>query len=131
MWWLSARDLRKSVTNPGRDHWIVQFSTYKPDEEPTRYTHGVPQVLRMLNSHITNSHELQLIRRLNRDRVPRAPGAEPVDTGEVDALVTQVRCGATQTVRMRTVWVPDQHSEACFASCTLRVAFLGKGADHS
>src|SRR5207248_6724222 len=57
------KDLLKSVTDPGRYHWMVLFSTNAPDAAPTGYTHGVRQVLPLLNSGITNSPELPLIRR--------------------------------------------------------------------
>ena len=70
------KDLVKSVENPGRVHWLVHFSTFAPDEAPTRYTHSVPQVLRMLNTHITNSHELPLIRRIHRDKIAREKAVE-------------------------------------------------------
>jgi hypothetical protein len=44
------RDLAKSVANPGRHFWLAAFNSQEAGEDATRYTHGVPQTLKMLNS---------------------------------------------------------------------------------
>ena len=70
------KDLVKSVENPGRTQWLVHFSTFGPDEAPTRYTHSVPQALRLMNGSYTNSPELPVIRRIHRDKLPRDRAVE-------------------------------------------------------
>jgi hypothetical protein len=50
------KDLVKSVSNPGRGFWIASFSSQEAGEDATRYTHGVPQVLKLLNSMIMHAH---------------------------------------------------------------------------
>ena len=65
------KDLLKSVTNPGRDHWLQALSDIRHDLAPTRYTHGVPQALRLLNSSLTNGGEVPVIRKLLKDKTPR------------------------------------------------------------
>ena len=65
------KDLLKSVTNPGRDHWLQALSDVRHDLAPTRYTHGVPQALRLLNSSLTNGGEVPVIRKLLKDKTPR------------------------------------------------------------
>jgi hypothetical protein len=65
------KELLKSVTNAGRHFWLQSFSDVRHDITPTRYTHGVPQVLRLLNSSLTNGGEVPLIRKLVRDKTPR------------------------------------------------------------
>ena len=66
---VDGKDLVKSVTNPGRDHWLWTFSTQEAGEDATRFTHGVPQVLQMLNSQLTNARP-PLVLQLCRDKAP-------------------------------------------------------------
>jgi hypothetical protein len=64
------KDLAKSVSNPGRHFWTQAFADIKSDNDPLRYTHGVPQALKMLNSSLTNGGEVPLIRQLLKDKAP-------------------------------------------------------------
>jgi hypothetical protein len=68
-------DLVKSVTNPGRDHWINAFNSQEAGEDATRYTHGVPQTLKMLNSMLTNANA-PVVREIHKDKIPWEKAAE-------------------------------------------------------
>jgi hypothetical protein len=70
-------DVLASVRNPGRDHWINVFGSLDIGEDQTRYTHGVPQALRMLNSGLTNANP-PVVRRLLKDKFPWEKGLEEI-----------------------------------------------------
>jgi hypothetical protein len=50
------RDLVKSVADPGRGFWVMSFNSQEAGEDATRYTHGVPQTLKMLNSGLMHAN---------------------------------------------------------------------------
>src|SRR5262249_4353240 len=66
---IEDKDLLKTVVNPGREHWLWAFNSQEAGEDMTRYTHGVPQVLRMLNSNLMQANS-PTIRRLLQDKQP-------------------------------------------------------------
>jgi hypothetical protein len=65
---VDGKDLVGSVTNPGRDHWLWSFSSQEAGEDATRFTHGVPQALKMLNSMLTNARP-PLILQMGREKL--------------------------------------------------------------
>jgi hypothetical protein len=65
---MTDKDLVKSVSNPGRGHWVFSFNSQEAGEDATRYTHGVPQVLKMMNSML--SHAISpVIRKVFQDKL--------------------------------------------------------------
>jgi hypothetical protein len=66
-------DPLESVRNPGRDNWVTFFSSLDAGEDATRYTHGVPQALRLLNSGLSHANS-PLIRTLMSDKTPWEKG---------------------------------------------------------
>lgn len=70
-------DALESVRNPGRDHWLNFFSSLDTGDDATRYTHGVPQALKMLNSQLSHANS-PLIRKLLSDKTPWETGLSQI-----------------------------------------------------
>jgi hypothetical protein len=62
------KDLVKSVSNPGRAHWVFSFNSQEAGEDATRYTHGVPQVLKMMNSGLSHANP-PVVRKIFQDKL--------------------------------------------------------------
>ncbi|MFT7643740.1 MAG: hypothetical protein ACI9G1_005506, partial [Pirellulaceae bacterium] len=71
--WKIGPDALESVRHSGRDHWLNFFSSLDTAEDPTRYTHGVPQALKMLNSQLSHANS-PLIRKLVKEKTPWEDG---------------------------------------------------------
>ncbi|MFT5527409.1 MAG: hypothetical protein ACI9HK_005391, partial [Pirellulaceae bacterium] len=66
------KDLVKSVTNAGRDFWLWSFSS---QQAATKFTHGVPQSLKMLNSQLANARP-PLVLDMCRNKMPSEQAIE-------------------------------------------------------
>lgn len=62
------KDLVKSVANPGRAFWVMSFNSQEAGEDAGRYTHGVPQTLKMLNSQLMHANS-PAIRKVFQDKL--------------------------------------------------------------
>jgi hypothetical protein len=70
-------DALESVRSPARDHWLNFFNSLDTGEDATRYTHGVPQALKMLNSQLSHANS-PLIRKLSADKTPWNVGVSQI-----------------------------------------------------
>src|SRR6185437_16025878 len=72
---IDTKDMLKSVGDPGRFFWVTSFTSQEAGEDRTRYTHGVPQVLKMLNSMLMHANS-PTVRKILQEKLAWEKGVE-------------------------------------------------------